>query len=490
MRIPHPRQVDDVRPRVQFLKHQKPSSGGLQPHDPAVRIIGVTKDDRSGRTGLLAGGADRPVGHGLAAIQRRKAGLIDSLHAERAFLHHPHASDGHLRIESQFLNRILQSRLVIAEEVEPPHLVGAVVRAVARADAAVVDHLVEPVGAVCRCVDGAHRFTWSAVTVLAHHRLVTDDGIVRVAVLVAVDTNPVHLAALADLLPPDNGDVVLSLARGHADAAPDALAQVDGHHPLVSPGVIHRRVHIDHPGPVPSVLHEVGFAPVLLQSPVEHNRPALHRKVLLRSRELPGPVGLAHCGVDGQPRSVGILDADQRGDIHSAPLVCDSAAGRATVAQLSNHRAIGRPVLDHNRQADRPATDGHRDPITLVHAEGFRGLPADRRPVVPDNLADRVRQFLQPAVVRESAVMHRMVRYQNQLILSHLGLGVRHRFRRRAVQLRRFHRLGPEPAANPQLFVPRPLGGLLPSALDERMPVGGLSDRIVRGRQPLRPSQQ
>ena len=56
--------------------------------------------------------------------------------------------------------------------VEPADLVWAVVRAVARADAAVVDLLVDALGAGRRRQHGADRLARRVLAVLAHHRLV------------------------------------------------------------------------------------------------------------------------------------------------------------------------------------------------------------------------------------------------------------------------------------------------------------------------------
>ena len=55
----------------------------------------------------------------------------------------------------------------------------------------------------------------------------------RRPLIVAVDAEPLHLAAVRDVLAPDHRDVVLGLAGDHAGAAARALGQVDGHAPLV-----------------------------------------------------------------------------------------------------------------------------------------------------------------------------------------------------------------------------------------------------------------
>ena len=106
---------------------------------------------------------------------------------------------------------VSQSR--VEEEVESPHFVRAVVRAVARADAAVVDHLVEALRAVHRRRHRAHqsrtaRFR-SACRCIGWKYA---SGIVQVALVIAIDPEPVHLAAAQHFVLADDRNVVLRLA--------------------------------------------------------------------------------------------------------------------------------------------------------------------------------------------------------------------------------------------------------------------------------------
>ncbi len=95
--------------------------------------------------------------------------LADALHAERALLHHTALADGDVRVVDQLLDGVLAAMEV--EPVEAPHLVRAVVRAEPRADAAVVDHLVQTILAVDGRVDGADVLARRLLAVLAEHRL-------------------------------------------------------------------------------------------------------------------------------------------------------------------------------------------------------------------------------------------------------------------------------------------------------------------------------
>ena len=67
--------------------------------------------------------------------------------------------------------QLLQRPLVVIEEIEPAHLVGAVVRAVARPDAPVVGHHVQPLLVVRRGVDRADVLARRRLAMLADHRL-------------------------------------------------------------------------------------------------------------------------------------------------------------------------------------------------------------------------------------------------------------------------------------------------------------------------------
>ena len=71
--------------------------------------------------------------------------FLNALHAVRALFHDAAHADGDVRVvhASSATSVVV---LVPVQEVEPANLVGTVVRAVARADAAVVDHVVQALG--------------------------------------------------------------------------------------------------------------------------------------------------------------------------------------------------------------------------------------------------------------------------------------------------------------------------------------------------------
>ena len=194
-----------------------------------------------GRAGLLAGGDDFAVADAAALLLGLDLRGVDALHAVRALLHHAARADGDVGVA----HRLERRRVVVGvvEEVEAADLVRAVVRAVARADAAVVRHVVQAVVAVRGGLDRADRLARRVLALHARHRLVEDFRVVDVAAVVAVDAQPVHLALAHHFFLADDGDVVLRLAGDHAAVAAGADARVDDHRPGVLVAVVPRRVH-------------------------------------------------------------------------------------------------------------------------------------------------------------------------------------------------------------------------------------------------------
>src|SRR5262249_22210940 len=168
------------------------------------------------------------------------------LHAVRTFLHHAAASHRDIGVPA----KLQAFRCVVRklQEVEAAHLVRAIVGTVARADAAVVDHVVETIGAMDRGYDGAHQLTGS---VFALH---TGDGLDKgpravdiVSGKVTVDPEPVHLVASYHFRFADHGNIVLGLTGNDTRTAPGAGRQVNGHAPAIVRGGRHRRIHGQRP---------------------------------------------------------------------------------------------------------------------------------------------------------------------------------------------------------------------------------------------------
>src|SRR5207247_2802290 len=134
------------------------------------------------------------------------AGAADPLHAVGALLHDPAAAHGHVGVAHHLEGG--GGPVLVQEEVEAPHLVGAVVRAVARPHAAVVDHVVEPLLTVHGGGHRAHHLAGGVLAVHAEDGLVAGRRALRGALVVAVHPDPVHLAATGDLVLPHHRDVV------------------------------------------------------------------------------------------------------------------------------------------------------------------------------------------------------------------------------------------------------------------------------------------
>ena len=112
--------------------------------------------------------------------------------------------------------------LRVLQVVEAAHLVRAVVRAVAGADAAVINLLVDTFGRVHRSVERADRSARRFFAVLAHHRLEIDLGVLERTAIVGIDADPVHFAAHQDLVFTNDRRVVFALATDDAGVATDA----------------------------------------------------------------------------------------------------------------------------------------------------------------------------------------------------------------------------------------------------------------------------
>src|SRR5437764_11949127 len=80
----------------------------------------------------------------------------------------------------------------------------------------------------------ANHFARRILTLLAHYRLEESVGIVNLALIVAVDADPMHLASTDHLILADHGNVVLRLAGDYASITADAGTEIDGESPAVA----------------------------------------------------------------------------------------------------------------------------------------------------------------------------------------------------------------------------------------------------------------
>src|SRR5438874_5282847 len=236
--VPDLCEVRDVGPRAELFEHAIPPLLPAQSRHAAARIREVAEDDGVGRADLLARRLDVPVGDGASVALGLELARLNALHAQAALLHHAARADGDVGIQHHLAERAVHVEVeaVVArvlEPVEPAYLVWTVVLAVPRADAAVVDLLVEDVGAVHGREHRTDRLAWRVAAVLAHHRLHERPRRVFAAGVVAIDPDPVHLASAPHFIPPDDRDVVLRLARRDARRAAGARREIDRHPPVV-----------------------------------------------------------------------------------------------------------------------------------------------------------------------------------------------------------------------------------------------------------------
>src|SRR4029077_8423124 len=157
---------------------------------------------------------------------------VDALHAVGAFFHYPSAPHGYVRVAKAI--EAGGHPIGIKPEIESPHFIGAVIRAVACADTAVVNHLVETFVIVERCADGTDEFAGGLLAMHARHGLKIRFRIFEAAAIVIVDPDPLHVASGHDFVFADDGDVIFRVARDHAGFATGAAAQVNGHAPGIA----------------------------------------------------------------------------------------------------------------------------------------------------------------------------------------------------------------------------------------------------------------
>src|SRR5271170_8101228 len=202
--------------------------------DAAVGIIDIAEDNRLRGARTLAGGDDFAVAYFAILFFARDFRRVDALHAVGAFFHDSAAAHG----DAGIAQAIQAGRGVIRieQEIEPSHLVRAIVGAVARTHAAVVHHFVQAFGAVHRRADGADDFAGRVFAVHAEHRLVIRFGIINAAAEIGVHADPVHRAALHHLFLADHRNIIFGLAGDDAGVAAHALVQVHGQAPGVTFG--------------------------------------------------------------------------------------------------------------------------------------------------------------------------------------------------------------------------------------------------------------
>ncbi len=121
--------------------------------------------DRVRRARLLASRHNLAILIAVGSPYPPRSSPTDALHAVAALLHHAAATHRHIRIPHQLQLSVV--KVGIQQEVKPPHLVRAVVRAVSCPDAAVINHRVQAFRRVHRCSHRANLLAGRVLAVLA-----------------------------------------------------------------------------------------------------------------------------------------------------------------------------------------------------------------------------------------------------------------------------------------------------------------------------------
>src|ERR1019366_8339453 len=169
-------------------------------------IIEIAKNDGPGRADRLACRDDVPVDQALIAFFGFDPRVGDALHAVRALFHHTAHAHRHLRIALRL--EAFRVLVGVLEKIKAAHLVGTVVRAKPRADAAVIHLQIQSLRIVDRRFDRANG--------LAGHPLEVGARLLGRALVVAIDADPVHFAPAPHFGLADDRYVVLRLAGDRA----------------------------------------------------------------------------------------------------------------------------------------------------------------------------------------------------------------------------------------------------------------------------------
>src|SRR5256712_4543810 len=159
-------EVRDRRARPDLLQDVVGARRASELRHRALLVLEIAERDRARRAGLLARGEDVAVLHGALVVAGVVLARDDPLHAHRALLHHAELADRHVGVQLH-LERRWDLPL---EPIEATHVVRAVVAAVARPHAAVVDLRVQPLVRPVGREDGTDRLAPRDFTVLAEQR--------------------------------------------------------------------------------------------------------------------------------------------------------------------------------------------------------------------------------------------------------------------------------------------------------------------------------
>ena len=141
----------------------------------------------------------------------------------------PREPHGDIRVEDQVFHEVVMG---ILKPIEPAHLVRTIVGAVTRSHTAIVNLLVKAFIVVHRRQDGADHLAGRVAAVLAQHWLEQDVHSPLSFRVIAIQTQPVHVAPAPHLVLADDRNVVLDLAGDNTGRATRTGIEVDDHAPV------------------------------------------------------------------------------------------------------------------------------------------------------------------------------------------------------------------------------------------------------------------
>ena len=364
---------------------------------------------------MLAGGTDLIRSQRTSLSRGGDLGFADTLDAERALLHH--AAFAHRDIGILCHQLGFAETGVVIEPVEATNLVGTVVRAEARADAPVVNHLVETIGAVHGRFNRTDVLARRLLAVLTQHGLwgqLRRLGGPFIGARVPIDAQPVHLASLANVVGADHRHVVLRLACNGARSAANAGRKIDRHRPLLARRAIgQRRGRLVQREDARRLGR--GRTRDFGERHRSRGRAWLERAMYLRHRERHATAGPSYTAAHVR------TSRPERIDIH-ANVFRQRLGAIAAVAEVQRQRVVGVARDDERRNGHGPCRCLLPHPrfehIAVLDAETRCGSAAQVRGVSPRQRRDRIGQFLEPGIVREGAVVHARVAGKDDLEAS------------------------------------------------------------------------
>ena len=232
-------------------------------------------------------------------------------------------------------------------------------------------------------------------------------GIVHVAFVIAVDADPVHVAADQHFLLADHGDVVFRLAGHHAAAAAGAGVQINRHAPLIAL-VFHFGVERER------ILLRIGLRKLRIFLVFVERRDADQVRALpscCASASWPAPSGRRFCELRAPCRSTACERTNPaRIKSHARS---DAPGARAPIAEKHRHAFIRVPWHHPCRRDNRATLILQFDGVFALDSQALGRFRAQHGHGVPGELGQRLGQFLQPAVVCKAAVPDRVVGPKN-----------------------------------------------------------------------------